>query len=220
MSIESNLRSILRSLPPHVKLVAVSKTRTQEEMMEAYRAGQRAFGENRVRDLVLKYPKMPPDTEWHFIGHLQSNKVKLIAPFVHLVHSIDSLRLLCEINTEAAKHGRINDCLLQFFIAAEQTKFGMNWTEASELLSSHQFRELKNVRITGVMGMATFTDDKDRIRKEFRSLKHYFDSLKQQYFLDQPAFREISMGMSGDFPVAVEEGSTIIRIGTMVFESD
>jgi PLP dependent protein len=218
MSIESNLRSILRSLPPHVKLVAVSKTRTAAQMMEAYRAGQRAFGENRVWELTGKHPLMPTDTEWHFIGHLQTNKVKQVAPLADVVHSIDSWKLLFELNREAARCGRVIICLLQFHIATEETKYGLDYEEALNILRSQQFGELKNVRIAGVMGMATFTDDRERVREEFRELKRIFDRLKSQFFSSDPVFREISMGMSGDYPVAVEEGSTIVRIGTMVFE--
>jgi PLP dependent protein len=220
MSIETNLRSLLSSLPANVRLVAVSKNRTADEMMVAYRAGQRAFGENRAPEMALKHPLMPPDTEWHFIGHLQTNKVKLIAGFVHMVQSIDSLKLLTEVNREAAGHGRVIDCLLQFHIASEETKYGLDLQEALEILQSTQFPDLKNVRITGVMGMGTYTDDRERVRNEFRTLKSYFDSLKSEFFSKQNCFSEISMGMSGDYPVAVEEGSTIVRVGTRVFESE
>lgn len=218
MNIESNIRALSRVIPPNVKLVAVSKTRTPEEMMEAYEAGQRAFGENRVREIVSKYQVMPADTEWHFIGHLQTNKVKQIASFIRLIHSIDSLHLLTEVNQEAAKCNRVIDCLLQFYIATEETKFGLDLQEAKDLLESQEFRSFANIRIAGVMGMATLTDDKEKIRQEFRTLKGYFELLRQQYFFGQSSFREISMGMSGDYPIAIEEGSTMIRIGTRIFE--
>lgn len=218
MNIESNIRSLSRVIPPNVKLIAVSKTRTPEEMMEAYEAGQRAFGENRVREIVSKYQVMPADTEWHFIGHLQTNKVKQIASFIGLIHSIDSLHLLTEVNREAAKCDRVIDCLLQFYIATEETKFGLDLQEAKDLLDSQEFRSFANIRVAGVMGMATLTDDKEKIRQEFRTLKGYFELLRQQYFFGQPSFREISMGMSGDYPIAIEEGSTMIRIGTRIFE--
>ena len=218
MNIESNLRFLSRVIPPNVKLVAVSKTRTPEEMMEAYESGQRAFGENRVREIVSKYQVMPADTEWHFIGHLQTNKVKQIASFIRLIHSIDSLHLLAEVNREAAKYNRVIDCLLQFYIATEETKFGLDLQEAKDLLESQEFRSFENIRIAGVMGMATLTDDKEKIRQEFRALKGYFELLRQQYFFGQSSFREISMGMSGDYPIAIEEGSTMIRIGTRIFE--
>jgi PLP dependent protein len=220
MSIESNLRSLLSSLPPYVRVVAVSKTRTTEEMMEAYTAGQRAFGENRAPELAVKHSQMPADTEWHFIGHLQTNKVKTIAGFVSLVHSIDSMKLLAELNREAERHNRTIGCLLQFHIATEETKYGLDLEEALEILSSPRFQELKNVRIGGVMGMASLTGDRELIRKEFRSLKNIFDRLKSEFFPLNPEFCEISMGMSGDYLIAVEEGSTIIRVGTMVFESE
>lgn len=220
MSIGSNLRSLLSSLPPHVRVVAVSKTRTAEEMMEAYSAGQRAFGENRAPELALKHSQMPADTEWHFIGHLQTNKVKTIAGFVSLVHSVDSMKLLAELNREAERCNRTIRCLLQFHIATEETKYGLDLNEASEILSSPRCRELKNVRIAGVMGMATFTGDRELVRREFRTLKSIFDGLRSEFFPGNPEFCEISMGMSGDFQIAVEEGSTIIRVGTLVFESE
>lgn len=217
MGIDTNLRTLLGSIPKNVKLVAVSKTRTLPEMMEAYHAGLRAFGENKVQELILKQPLMPPDTEWHFIGHLQTNKVRLIAPFVTLIHSIDSLKLLCELNMEALKNDRIIDCLLQFHIATEETKYGLDFQEAMEMLGSDSFKSMTNVKITGVMGMATYSEDQDLVRGEFVKLRGYFGQLHDMVFKDRPYFRDISMGMSGDFKIAIEEGSTMIRVGTVIF---
>ena len=215
--IPHNIITLKRQIPASVKLVAVSKTKSASEILEAYNAGQRAFGENRVQELLSKKDHLPPDIEWHLIGHLQTNKVKFIVPFVSLVQSIDSFRLLKVVNAEAQKTGKVVNCLLQFHIAEEETKFGFNMEEAAAMMESHEFRELKSVCICGLMGMATFTDDMDRVRKEFRSLAHCFKILKDRYFQDDDSFREISMGMSGDFMVAIEEGSTIIRIGTNIF---
>jgi hypothetical protein len=217
MSIESNLRLLLDSIPPHVKLVAVSKTRALPEMIEAFFAGQRAFGENKAQEMVTKQPLMPPETEWHFIGHLQTNKVRLIAPFVTLIHSIDSLKLLCGVNSEAIKNNRVIDCLLQFHIAREETKHGLNLAEALMSLRSDIFQTLANIRIIGVMGMATYSENEDLIRSEFSALRGYFEKLRDEIFRDKPYFREISMGMSGDYRIAIGEGSTIIRVGTGLF---
>lgn len=217
MGIDSNLRVIAGSIPSHVKVVAVSKTRTLPEMMEAYRAGQRAFGENKAQEMGMKQPLMPADTEWHFIGHLQTNKVRFIAPFVSVIHSIDSLRLLAEVDKEAGRSQRIIDCLLQFHIATEETKFGLDLSEAMTLLQSESYASMANIRIAGVMGMATFSEDEGLIRREFRALRDHFDALRRSVFRDQPGFREISMGMSGDYRIAIEEGSTIVRLGTIVF---
>lgn len=211
------LEKILKELPASTRLVAVSKTKTPEQILELYHAGQRIFGENRVQELVPKYEELPKDIEWHAIGHLQTNKVKYIASFIACIHSVDSLKVLKEINKQAKKADRTIDCLLQFHIAGEETKFGLTREEAVEMLGSPDFKKLKNVRITGVMGMATFTDDENQVRQEFRSLKNIFDQLKQQFFPDAAWFREISMGMSGDFTIAVEEGSTLVRIGTLLF---
>lgn len=215
--IAHNIITLKQQIPSSVKLVAVSKTKSASEILEAYDAGQRAFGENRVQELLSKKDHLPADIEWHLIGHLQTNKVKFIVPFVSLVHSVDSFRLLKVVNAEAQKTGKYVNCLLQFHIAEEETKFGFNMEEAAAMMESNVFRELKSVRICGVMGMATFTDDMDRVRKEFRSLARCFKILKDRYFQDDDSFREISMGMSGDFRVAIEEGSTIIRIGTIIF---
>lgn len=211
------LENILNELPAFTRLVAVSKTKTPEQILELYHKGQRIFGENRVQELVPKYEELPGDIEWHAIGHLQTNKVKYIAPFIACIHSVDSLKILKEINKQAKKADRTIDCLLQFHIAEEDTKFGLNQEEATEMLDSPEYKKLKNVRITGVMGMATFTDDEVQVRREFRSLKNIFDQLKARFFSGDDHFREISMGMSGDYKIAVEEGSTMVRIGTLLF---
>ncbi|QIA08594.1 YggS family pyridoxal phosphate-dependent enzyme [Draconibacterium halophilum] len=217
MDIAKNIREITEKLPKNVRLVAVSKTKPNEDILEAYNAGQRIFGENKVQDLTKKYEELPNDIEWHFIGHPQSNKVKYIAPFISLIHGVDSVKLLKTINKEAIKNDRVIDVLLQFHIAEESTKFGLSPDEADELLTSEAFTQLKNVRIIGVMGMATYTDDKDQVRNEFRVLKGIFNSLKNKYFSDSEFFTEISMGMSGDYPLAIEEGSTLIRVGSKIF---
>ncbi len=216
-SIASNIISLKKEIPPSVKIVAVSKTKPVSDILEAYNTGHRIFGENRVGELLSKKDLLPSDIEWHLIGHLQTNKVRQILPFVRLIHSVDSFRLLQIIDQEAQKISRIVDCLLQFHIAKEETKFGFDNDEAYEMISSESFRRLKNVCICGVMGMATFTDDQDRIRGEFRMLMDNFKSLKTRYFTTSDSFREISMGMSGDFRIAVEEGSTMIRIGSIIF---
>jgi len=212
-----NLTELRRQIPQHVTLVAVSKTYPPETIMDAYRAGQRVFGENKVQEMVEKQSVLPNDIEWHLIGHLQSNKIKYIAPFVKVIHSVDSLKLLINIDKEAQKHHRIIDCLLQFHIGEETTKFGMETVEAEALLNTDEYKTLKNTRITGVMGMATFTDDRQQIRAEFQRLHAVFQDLKSRYFADCPHFKEISMGMSDDYPVAIEEGATIVRIGSAIF---
>lgn len=199
-----------------VTLVAVSKTHPPERVRELYDLGQRIFGENRVQELLEKKDALPPDIEWHLIGHLQTNKVKFIAPFISLIHSVDSLKLLQEIDKQGARAGRVIDCLLQFHIAAEETKFGLDEAEARQLLESGG-GALAHARIRGVMGMATFTDDKEQVRAEFRRLHTIFTRLKSDYFAGDPAFREVSMGMSGDWEIAVEEGSTLVRIGSLLF---
>lgn len=219
MSIEERIESIRKGINESVTLVAVSKTKPVEAILEAYHAGQREFGENKVQELVGKYELLPKDIHWHLIGHLQSNKVKYIAPFVHLIHSVDSLRLLAEINKQALKYNRIIDCLLQFHVATEETKFGLNHTEALELLNSEEYKSMKNIRIIGIMGMASFTDDLDLIHKEFQSLKATFDEFKSSHFQEDRSFKELSMGMSGDYQIAIEEGSTIIRVGSTIFGS-
>lgn len=217
MSIAENIDLVKSHLPVQVKLVAVSKTKPVEMLMEAYRHGQRAFGENKVQEMVAKYEAMPKDIEWHFIGHLQTNKIKYMASFVHLIHGVDSFKLLKAIDAEARKVGRIIPCLLQFHIAEEETKFGLSLDEALEMLDSEEYRALNHISLSGVMGMATFTDDETQIRKEFAALKSYFDNLKTNYFSGNPQFKEISMGMSGDYLIAVEEGSTMVRIGSTIF---
>jgi pyridoxal phosphate enzyme (YggS family) len=214
MSVAENLRSFLKNIPGKVKLVAVSKTKPIETIREAYDAGQRVFGENKIQDLVAKQPLLPDDIKWHFIGHVQTNKVKYIAQFITLFHAIDSLKLLKEINKQAAKHSRVIDCLLQFHIAEEETKFGLSMEEAEYILNSDEYLAFSNINIVGVMGMATYTDDQEQVRKEFRQLKNYFDHLKNNYFRDEKSFKEISMGMSGDYKLAIEEGTTMIINGT------
>ena len=200
-----------------VKLIAVSKTYPPKNILAVYAEGCRDFGENKVQELVDKYEILPKDIQWHVIGHLQTNKVKYIASFVAMIHSVDSLRLLAEINKQGAKHHRQIPCLLQFFIAEEDTKFGLDWAEAVELLESLEFADFKHVIIAGVMGMASFTENQEQVRREFDTLKQYFDRLKKTYFANQPTFKEISMGMSGDWELAVEAGSTMVRIGSAIF---
>jgi pyridoxal phosphate enzyme (YggS family) len=200
-----------------VKLIAVSKTKPIEQIMPLYDMGQRAFGENKVQELCDKFALMPKDIEWHMIGHLQRNKVKYIAPFIHLIHAVDSLDLLEEINKQALKHQRVIDCLLQFYIANESTKFGLTEDEAVALLTSEVFQGFENIRIVGVMGMATFTDNQQQIRGEFAHLKAIFERLKEKYFQDKPYFKEISMGMSDDYEIAIDEGSTMVRLGSLLF---
>lgn len=217
MTIEYNLKKICSALPDGVKLVAVSKTKSNEEIMEAYRAGQRIFGENKVLELVRKWESLPKDIEWHFIGHLQSNKVRLIAPFIAMVHSVDSLKLLKTINDEAKRIARVIPCLLQFHIACEESKFGFSVDDAIQMLSSIQLSYLENVTISGVMGMATFTDDVAQINKEFFTLNGIFQNLKEVFFRRNDNFREISMGMSHDYHYAIENGSTMVRVGSTIF---
>lgn len=200
-----------------VKLIAVSKTYPPENILAVYDEGCRDFGENKVQELVDKYEILPKDIHWHVIGHLQTNKVKYIAPFVAMIHSVDSLRLLAEINKQGAKHDRQIPCLLQFFIAEEDTKFGLDWEESAAILESPEFAGFQNVIIAGVMGMASFTDNQEQVRREFNTLKQYFDRLKKTYFANDPTFKEISMGMSGDWELAVKEGSTMVRIGSAIF---
>lgn len=210
--------ALLKNLQKHgITLVAVSKTHPVERILELYQRGQRDFGENRVQELLEKAPHLPADIRWHLIGHLQTNKVRYIAPFIYMIHSVDSLRLLAEIEKQAAKAGRTIDCLLQFHIAEEETKFGLSEDEADALLQSQEYQAMRHVRICGVMGMATFTDNTDQVRAEFRHLRSIFERLRITYFADAPHFREISMGMSSDWQIAVEEGSTIVRIGSLIF---
>lgn len=214
--IKDNLNIIRETIPSDVTLIAVSKTKPISDLQEAYEANQRIFGENKALEMRDKYQELPKDIQWHFIGHLQTNKIKYIAPFVTLIHSIDSTSLLEAVNKEAAKNNRVIDCLLQFHIAQEETKFGLDMEEAKTMIESDNFKNLNNVRIVGVMGMATFTDDVNQVRNEFKSLKNIFDILKENYFKDD-SFTEISMGMSDDYPVAIEEGATMVRVGSKIF---
>lgn len=215
--INENLATIKKSIPSHVTLVAVSKTKPNELIKEAYNSGHRIFGENKAQELKNKAEVLPKDIEWHFIGHLQSNKVKYIAPYASLVHSIDSLKLLKEVNKQALKNKRIIDCLLQFHIATEESKFGLSLEEATELLTSNEFSSLKNIRVVGVMGMASFINSEEQVRNEFASLKHIFTQLKNSFFQQNETFKTISMGMSGDYELAIEEGSTMVRVGSAIF---
>lgn len=215
--IQEQLKKIQHTIPSGVTLVAVSKTKPIEALQEVYEAGQRHFGENKVQEMVDKQVVLPKDIQWHLIGHLQTNKVKYLAPFVSLIHSVDSLKLLAEINKEAKKNNRIIPCLLQFHIATEETKFGLSLEEATEILESNEFIEMQHVSIVGIMGMATFTDDKEIVRQEFRTLEHYFQVLKSHFFKFNPDFKEISMGMSDDYLLAIEEGSTMVRVGSSIF---
>ena len=218
MSITANISAIKKELGnSSIKLIAVSKTKPVESIMEAYDAGQRVFGENMVQELAEKQEKLPKDIEWHLIGHLQTNKVKYIAEFISLIHSVDSLKLLQEINKQALKHNRVIDCLLQLEIADEDTKYGMELPEAIELLRSEEYAELKNIRICGVMGIATLTDNPKVTAEEFYELNMFFKGLKDTFFRKDPAFKEISMGMSGDYKLAIEKGSTMIRLGSTIF---
>lgn len=216
MAIANNLLKIKATLPEHVTLVAVSKTKPVWDLMEAYEAGQRIFGENKIQEMAEKWEQMPKDIQWHMIGHVQTNKVKFMAQFVTLIHGVDSLKLLQEINKQALKHNRIIDCLLQIHIAEEETKFGLNEEELASLLSSFEFQELKNIRITGFMGMATFTENKEQIKKEFLHLKTIFDKTKKLK-TENCQLETISMGMSGDYQLAIECGSTMVRIGSSIF---
>lgn len=218
MSIADNLKRYKSEVESDgVKLIAVSKTQTEEAIREAYDAGQRIFGENHVQEMVEKEEKLPKDIEWHLIGHLQTNKVKYIAPFVKLIHGVDSLKLLQEINKQALKNKRIIDCLLQVYIADEDTKFGLGYDEVIEILRSEEFQEMKNVRIIGLMGIATNTKNEKQITIEFHELKVFFDGLKASFFRKEDSFKEISTGMSADYKIAIEEGSTMVRIGSSIF---
>ncbi|MDA7502051.1 YggS family pyridoxal phosphate-dependent enzyme [Chitinophagales bacterium] len=214
------LREIRADLAPYgAQLVAVSKTKPKEAVQEAYDLEQRIFGENRVQEMSAKHEDLAKDIQWHLIGSLQRNKVKYIAPFVSLIHSVDELKLLAEINKKAAQSNRTIDCLLQFHIAQESTKFGLKLNEARELLASDSFTEMKNVRIVGLMGMASFSDDHKQVSAEFRSLRMAFEELKSNFFPEEGSFKELSMGMSGDYKIALEEGSTLVRIGSRIFGS-
>ena len=218
MSIADNIKSLKNETDPlNVKLIAVSKTKTVEEIKEAYETGQRLFGENMVQELVDKYEHLPKDIKWHLIGHLQSNKVKYIAPFINMIQSVDSLKLLQEIDKHAEKNNRVIDCLLQVYIADEETKYGLGFDEAIELLRSDEYEKLSHVRIRGLMGIATNTDKEKQINDEFYELKMFFDGIKQSYFRQDPLFDTLSMGMSSDYKIAIEQGSNMVRLGSTIF---
>jgi len=218
MSIAKNIDALNKELQgKQVSLVAISKTKPNEDILEAYEAGQRIFGENQVQELVEKYEALPKDIQWHLVGHLQSNKVKYIAPFIHLIHSVDSFKLLKEINKQALKNQRIIDCLLQVYIAEEDTKFGMDHAEIIELLRDEEFQSLQNIRIRGLMGIASNTDNEKEVKAEFYELKSLFDGIKLSFFRKDEYFDILSMGMSSDYKLAIEEGSTLIRVGSTIF---
>jgi PLP dependent protein len=214
--IAKNIQEIEKKLLGNARLIAVTKTKPIAVLEETYNSGFKRFGENKVQEMVEKYEALPKDIEWHMIGHLQSNKVKYMVSFVTMIHSVDSFKLLREINKEAAKHDRVIDCLLQIFIADEETKFGLTAEEARQILTSPELGELKNIRIAGLMGMASFTEDMEQIRNEFRGLKLLFDSLKE-FNGPRIGMNELSMGMSGDYQIALEEGSTLVRVGSAIF---
>lgn len=217
MSIEENIRKYRQMVEPKARLIAVSKTKPIEDLQAAYAAGQRLFGENKAQEMRDKHAALPKDIRWHFIGHLQTNKVKYIAPFAAMIHSVDSLKLLSEIDKEAKKNNRTIDCLLQVDIAHEDTKFGLSDAELSELLSSEEFARMDNVRICGLMGIGSITDDREQTRREFRHLAELHSRTKQRFFQDRDYFCELSLGMSHDFGIALEEGSTMVRIGSSIF---
>lgn len=217
MSISQNINRLTNEVPEGVKVIAISKTVTPERILEAYHSGQRLFGENRVQELTEKAVILPKDIHWHMVGHLQTNKVKYIIPLVSLIHSIDSLKLLLVVNNEAMKYNKIQDCLFQVHIASEETKFGLSENELKAILSSGELFTLKNIRITGLMGMASFTDQESVIREEFRNLARIYKEVKSEFLPGEDYFCELSMGMSGDYRIAIEEGSTMIRVGTLIF---
>jgi len=218
MSIADNIKRLKNETDTiKVQLIAVSKTKPEQEIMEAYDAGQRVFGENMVQELVDKYEHLPKDIEWHLIGHLQSNKVKYIAPFISMIQSVDSQKLLQEIDKYAQKHNRIIDCLLQIYIADEETKYGFGFDETIELLRSEEFTTLKNIRIRGLMGIATNTENEKQIKEEFYELKTFFDGVKQSFFRKEASFNTLSMGMSSDYKIAIEQGSNMVRLGSTIF---
>lgn len=217
MSIKSNLLNILSELPQQTRLVAVSKFNPNEAIMEAYKAGQRIFGESKVQEMTQKYESLPKDIEWHFIGHLQTNKIKYMDSYVSMIHGIDTYKLLYEVNKQAAKANRIIPCLLQIHIAQEETKFGFSFEECIKMLSEGDWRTLTNIRISGLMGMATNTDSTEQINKEFRSLNIFFKEIKETFFREESSFKELSMGMSHDYHQAITEGSTLVRVGSKIF---
>jgi PLP dependent protein len=217
MTIQQNIQEIRKHIPAHVKLVCVSKFHPNETLMEAYQCGERVFGESKVQELCGKQESLPTDISWHFIGHLQSNKIKFIVPFVELIHGVDSYKLLEEINKQALKAGRTVNCLLQIHIAKEETKFGFSADELIQTLSDGKWKTLSGITICGLMGMATYTDNREQIRNEFKGLKELLDLVKEQYFSEDPTFCELSMGMSDDYQLAIEESSTLVRIGSSIF---
>lgn len=217
MGVVENLRLIRESLPDSVSLVAVSKTKPDEMILEAYEAGQRDFGENKVQDLAAKKERLPEDIRWHFIGHLQTNKVKYLSPFVHMIHGVDSLKLLTAINKSALQNQRTIDCLLQLRIAQEETKFGLRREEVFELVQSEAFTEMKNIRIRGLMGMASYTENREQIKSEFKRLNLIFEEMKARVFTDAGYFDQRSYGMSLDYQLAADEGSTMVRVGSLIF---
>lgn len=217
MTIQENIREILSTLPEGVRLVAVSKYHPVEALKEAYDGGQRIFGESKVQEMTAKHEQLPADIQWHFIGHLQTNKVKYIAPYVALIHGVDSYKLLCEINRQGQRVGRIIPCLLQLHVAQEETKFGFSPDECLAMFSEGEWRTLPYVSIRGIMGMASNTDDIEQVRREFATLGKFFSQVKELYFSDKELFCELSMGMSDDYPIAIEEGSTLVRVGSRIF---
>lgn len=217
MNIKEIINEIKSELPQSTRLVAVSKFHPAEAISEAYDGGQRIFGESKVQELEEKYKVLPKDIEWHFIGHLQTNKVKYIAPYISMIHAVDSYKLLCEINKQAQKANRVIKCLLEIHIAKEESKYGFSFESCRQMLDTEDWKGLENVSVCGVMGMATFTDNDAEIRNEFKSLHDFFTELKNSYFSNDDNFREISMGMSDDYPIAIEEGSTMIRVGSKIF---
>jgi PLP dependent protein len=216
-NIAENYSKIHKELPQQVKLIAVSKTKPIDQIMQVYGCGQRLFGESKAQEMLPKFEQLPKDIQWHMIGHLQTNKVKYIAPFVSLIHSVDSFKLLKTINKEAQKNDRVIDCLLQVHIAEEETKFGLDFDELTQLLESDEYHQLKNIRITGLMCMATFTDDQQQIHREFGQMRSWYTQIKEKYFAQDSSFCELSMGMSDDYSIAISEGSTMIRVGSLIF---
>lgn len=216
MSIKDNLAKINSNIPKNVTLVAVSKTKPISDLLEAYEAGQRIFGENKIQEMVAKHEEMPKDIEWHMIGHIQRNKVKYMAPFVSLIHAVDSLRLLTEINKQALKNDRVINCLLQIKIASEESKFGLTEAEVTQLLASEEYKSFQNINIIGLMGMATFTSDQNQLQKEFSMLKNIYDKLSAMETANYQ-IKTLSMGMSADYPIAIKNGSTMIRVGSSIF---
>lgn len=217
MDIQANLKEVLDQLPEGVRLVAVSKFHPNEAIEEVYKVGQRIFGESREQELSTKYETLPKDIEWHFIGHLQTNKVKYIAPYIAMIHAVDSYKLLAEIDKQAAKYNRVIPCLLEIHIAQEESKYGFTFDTCRQMLEEGRWKQLKHVCIAGVMGMGTNTDDEKEVEKEFRSLADFFKSLKQDYFSQTDSFKEISMGMSHDYQIAIKCGTTLVRVGSKIF---